>query len=84
MAVPQVVVVAPAVGVGPHLGGLAIVLLVLAQAALMPRLLADPRTHAPWYNATGTTLYVLGMLASALRRGRNVPGPEMSPWVPRG
>ena len=28
----------------------------------MLRLLRDPRRHAPWYNATGTTLYVLGML----------------------
>jgi chlorophyll synthase len=31
----------------------------------MKRLLADPRGRAAWYNATGTSLYVLGMLASA-------------------
>ncbi|MEL7487046.1 MAG: bacteriochlorophyll/chlorophyll a synthase, partial [Pseudomonadota bacterium] len=39
--------------------------LVAAQASLMPRLLADPKQQAPWYNATGVTLYVLGMLTSA-------------------
>ena len=31
----------------------------------MPRLLANPSEKAAAYNATGTTLYVLGMLASA-------------------
>jgi chlorophyll synthase len=31
----------------------------------MPRLLANPRKSAAAYNATGTTLYVLGMLTSA-------------------
>ena len=39
--------------------------LVLAQAALMARLLASPRERAPWYNATGTSLYVIGMLVAA-------------------
>jgi chlorophyll synthase len=28
-------------------------------------LLEKPRERAPWYNATGTSLYVLGMLVSA-------------------
>jgi chlorophyll synthase len=46
-----------------YAGGVA--LLLLAQFALMPRLLAAPCKQAPWYNATGTTLYVLGMLVSA-------------------
>jgi chlorophyll synthase len=32
----------------------------------MRRLLTDPKKYAPWYNATGVTLYVLGMLAAAL------------------
>jgi chlorophyll/bacteriochlorophyll a synthase len=39
--------------------------LLIAQLALMARLLRDPRGRAPWYNATGTSLYVLGMLAGA-------------------
>ncbi|MDE2306141.1 MAG: chlorophyll synthase ChlG [Gammaproteobacteria bacterium] len=42
-----------------------VLFLLLAQGALMRRLLADPRAKAPWYNATGISLYVLGMLASA-------------------
>ncbi len=39
--------------------------LLLAQLALMRRLLEKPRERAPWYNGTGTTLYVIGMLVSA-------------------
>jgi chlorophyll synthase len=39
--------------------------LLAAQAALMPRLLRDPRQQAPFYNGTGTTLYVIGMLVTA-------------------
>lgn len=35
------------------------------QILLMRRMLRDPRGLAPWYNATGTTLYVLGMLVAA-------------------
>jgi chlorophyll synthase len=40
--------------------------LLLAQVALMGKFLRDPRQFAPWYNATGTSLYVLGMMATAL------------------
>jgi chlorophyll/bacteriochlorophyll a synthase len=42
-----------------------VALLLLVQLALMGRLLQQPRERAPWYNATGTTLYVAGMLVSA-------------------
>jgi chlorophyll synthase len=37
----------------------------------MGRFMASPRDRAPWYNATGTSLYVIGMLvcAFALRPG---------------
>ena len=38
---------------------------VLVQLYLMERFLKQPRERAPWYNATGTSLYVLGMLVSA-------------------
>lgn len=41
----------------------------IAQLALMPRLIADPAGRAPWYAARGVTLYVLGMLAAALGLG---------------
>jgi chlorophyll/bacteriochlorophyll a synthase len=44
----------------------AIAPLVAAQLLLMRRLLRDPRGLAPWYNATGTSLYVLGMLVAAV------------------
>lgn len=40
--------------------------LVIAQVILMKRLLDRPKERAPWYNATGTSLYVLGMLVGAL------------------
>ena len=43
--------------------------LLAGQFGLMPRLMRDPLANTPWYNATGTTLYVLGMLASALALG---------------
>jgi chlorophyll synthase len=48
--------------------------LLMAQFGLMGRLLAQPREKAPWYNATGTTLYVLGMLATGFAlQGLAVP-----------
>jgi len=65
MAIPQLVVI----GLlwqwdRPH-HALAVAGLLIAQFALMNRLLSDPKRQASWYNATGTTLYVLGMLVSA-------------------
>ena len=39
--------------------------LLVGQGILMARFLDDPRGRAAWYNGTGTTLYVLGMLATA-------------------
>jgi len=44
---------------------LAVALLLGTQFDLMARLMRDPRGKAPWYNATGTTLSVLGMLVAA-------------------
>jgi chlorophyll synthase len=69
MALPQVAMVMLLAN-WDHPWSAAIVAALLAgQAALMVRLLRDPRKHAPWYNATGTTLYVLGMLAAAFGLG---------------
>jgi chlorophyll synthase len=66
MAVPQLCVIALLLSWGrPIHAGVVSVLLVL-QLVAMSRLLRDPRRLAPWYNATGVTLYVFGMLASAL------------------
>ena len=65
MAVPQIAVIAFLLDWGHpwHAGGIAALL--AAQLALMPRLLRNPKEQAPWYNATGTTLSVLGMLVAA-------------------
>jgi chlorophyll synthase len=65
MTLPQVAVVALLAGWGYPLHAVVVALLLLAQVALMLRLLRDPREHAARYNATGTTLYVLGMLTTA-------------------
>jgi chlorophyll synthase len=65
MAAPQFLVIGLLVQWGQPVHALIVAALLLAQGVLMKRLLDDPRGHAAWYNATGTSLYVLGMLASA-------------------
>jgi chlorophyll synthase len=42
-----------------------IAVLLAGQLALMTYFLKAPRERAAWYNGTGTTLYVLGMLVAA-------------------
>ncbi len=65
MAIPQAMVVGLLMSWGAPIHAGLVALLLLAQLALMVRLLRAPREQAAWYNATGTTLYVLGMLVSA-------------------
>jgi chlorophyll synthase len=65
MALPQAAVVMLLAGWGFPVFGAAVALLLLAQILLMSRLLQSPRERAPWYNATGTSLYVVGMLITA-------------------
>ena len=65
MAVPQVAVIALLISWGQDIHAAIIAVLLIAQLFLMHRLLQDPQGRAAWYNATGTTLYVLGMLAAA-------------------
>ncbi|MEM8606165.1 MAG: chlorophyll synthase ChlG [Myxococcota bacterium] len=65
MAVPQVVVIAMMVSIDQRWAAYTVSGLLLAQVAMMPTLIRKPREKAPLYNATGTTFYVLGMLASA-------------------
>jgi chlorophyll synthase len=61
---------------GRPLYALAIAGLVVLQLAFMRRLLAAPRERAPWYNATGVTAYVSGMLIAAFAlRGIVALGP---------
>jgi len=69
MAVPQVVVVALLYAWGYPLHATAVVALLAAQLMLMKRLLGRPRELAPWYSATGVSLYVLGMLVTAFALG---------------
>ncbi len=65
MVLPQAVVVACLFAWGHSLHAAAVAGLLTAQLFLMDRLLKQPRERAPWYNATGTTLYVIGMVVSA-------------------
>ena len=71
MALPQVLVTGLLLQWGHPYHASAIVLLLAVQLVLMRRFLGAPRRLAPWYNGTGTTLYVVGMLVSAfaLRAG---------------
>ena len=69
MAAAQLLVIAFLAIRGEPIHAGLIALLLLVQLVLMRRLLADPVARAPWYNGTGTTLYVLGMLIAALALG---------------
>ncbi len=73
MGAPQVFVIALLYDWGRP-GYAAVVALLLAlQILAMRHMLKDPRGRAPWYNGTGVTLYVLGMMASAVAI-RSLPG----------
>jgi chlorophyll synthase len=65
MALPQGVVIALLLRWGQPIQAAAVGLLLATQLVLMVRLLRDPKGLAPWYNATGTSLYVIGMLVTA-------------------
>ncbi len=65
MALPQVAVVGLLIGWERPWHAALVGALLAGQLALMTHFLKAPRARAAWYNGTGTTLYVLGMLASA-------------------
>ena len=65
MAVPQLFVAGMLGWLGLVLHAAGVLALVAAQLACMPRLLSDPRAHAPWYNGTGVGLFVSGMMLTA-------------------
>lgn len=69
MALAQVAVIALLWSWGETLSAVVVFAVLAAQVLAMPRLLANPKKYAPWYNAVGVTLYVLGMLAAALGLG---------------
>ena len=65
MAAPQIIVISFLMSWGFPKHGYAVAALLLVQIILMFRLLRRPKELAPWYNGTGTTLYVIGMLVTA-------------------
>jgi len=69
MAAPQVVVILLLLHWDSPYYAIGVTGLLLAQYLLMPKLLSDPEKYAPWYNATGTSLYVSGMLVTAFALG---------------
>jgi chlorophyll/bacteriochlorophyll a synthase len=69
MAVPQAIVAALLFHWGLPWHAAIVALFLGMQCLLMMRLIADPKARAPWYGGTGVTLYVLGMLASAIGVG---------------
>jgi chlorophyll synthase len=65
MALPQLVVVTLLLNWQRPLYAIAVTALLAAQILLMVHLLKGPRERAPWYNGTGISCYVLGMLVCA-------------------
>jgi chlorophyll/bacteriochlorophyll a synthase len=65
MAVPQIAVVALLMSWQRPFYAAVVAVLLLAQLFLMVHFLKSPRQRAPWYNGTGISCYVVGMLISA-------------------
>ena len=65
MALPQVVVIALLLFWDRPIHAAAIAVILLLQLWAMRVLLTDPKGRAPWYNGTGVTLYVGGMMIAA-------------------
>jgi len=65
MAAPQAVVVALLLTWQRPYYAAAVAALLVAQFFLMAHFLKSPRERAPWYNGTGISCYVVGMLISA-------------------
>ena len=75
MALPQALVISLLLIWGRPWHALAVTAVLVAQFAAMRVLMRDPKGRAPWYNATGVSLYVSGMMiaAFALRGGAGLP-----------
>jgi chlorophyll/bacteriochlorophyll a synthase len=74
MALPQLAVAVLLFSWGRPIHAIAVSVLLAVQLGLMVRLLESPQERAPWYNATGVTLYVLGMLIAAFALGSGLEG----------
>ena len=72
MTIPQLIVISLLYFFGEFIEAILIGLLVISQIILMRKLIKNPEKMAPWYNATGVTLYVIGMMIAAIAlRGLN-------------
>jgi chlorophyll synthase len=69
MVIAQVVVIIVLAEAGLVKSAMAVGVSLALQCLCMARLARDPRRFAPWYNATGVSLYVLGMAAAATGLG---------------
>ncbi len=69
MTVPQIIVAVLLAQWGLPWHALIVGTMLAVQLIFMRRLVADPKARAPWYGATGVSLYVLGMLISAIGIG---------------
>ncbi len=65
MAAAQLIVVALLFAWQRPIHAVVVAVMLGGQVILMRRLLRSPRERAPWYNGTGISLYVLGMLVTA-------------------
>jgi chlorophyll/bacteriochlorophyll a synthase len=65
MIIPQMIVVCLLLIWDRPWHALAVAVVLLAQVAAMRVLFRDPKGKAPWYNATGVSLYVTGMMITA-------------------
>jgi chlorophyll synthase len=65
MALPQFVVLGLLLSQQRRFEAALVGALIALQLALMPFLVRAPRKRAPFYNATGTTFYVAGMMVTA-------------------
>jgi chlorophyll synthase len=65
MALPQVAVIGLLFTWDRPLHALAVLAVLIGQGAAMRVMLSDPKGRAPWYNGTGVTLYVSGMMIAA-------------------
>ncbi|MBO0663308.1 chlorophyll synthase ChlG [Jiella sp. MQZ9-1] len=65
MAVPQIMAAGLLFAWSAPISSLIVTASIAVQLGLMRHFVNDPRSRAPWYNATGTSLYVAGMMVTA-------------------
>jgi chlorophyll synthase len=66
MALPQLVVAGLLAHWGLIFSAALVAFSVASQFVFMQKLIDNPAREAPFYNATGVSLYVLGMLTAAI------------------